>query len=92
MKVSKEIAEKVKRYEKLKKESKKLLEEIRKYFEEELDAEGFIEPFITEEPTGDLQNEDEYCDQAQVYEDSFEGNYYHMVEGSNKYIGYTFYI
>ena len=92
MKVSKEISEKVKKYQELKEESERLLEDIRKYFVEELGAEGFVEPFISEKPTGDLQCEDEFCDQYQVYEDCFKGNYYHKIEGSNKYVGYTFYI
>lgn len=90
MKCSKEIAEKVKRYQKLKKEEENLYGEIRKYFEEEHDAQGFGEPFITDKPKGQLQFEDEYCDQHCVYEDWYEGTYYHQIEGSRKYVGYSF--
>ncbi|MBR6538091.1 MAG: hypothetical protein IKT67_12920 [Lachnospiraceae bacterium] len=90
MKCSKEIAEKVKRYQKLKSEEEKLYKEIEKYFVEELDAEGFQEPFIADKPKGEKQNGDEYCDQYCVYEDWYEGTYYHQIEGSRKYVGYSF--
>ena len=59
MKCPKEIAKKVEEYQKKQAEADKLYEEIQEYFEENLDAEGFQVPFITDKPTGDLQNDDE---------------------------------
>jgi len=90
MKVPKEIADKVQKYQELKMQTDKLYEEIEEYFTTELDADGFGEPFITDNPTGHLQNDDEYCDQHCVYEDWYEGTYYHQIEGSEKYVGYSF--
>lgn len=90
MKCKKEIADKVAKYEKLQKEADELYEEIKKYFEDELGAEGFGCPFITDKPQGDLQNDDEYCDQYQQGEDWYTGTYYHKIEGSSKYVGYSF--
>lgn len=90
MKCPKEIAKKVEEYQKKQAEVDKLYEEIQEYFEENLDAEGFQVPFITDKPTGDLQNDDEYCDQRNIAEDWYEGNYYHQIEGSDKYVGYSF--
>lgn len=90
MKCSKEIAEKVERYQNLQNEANKLYEEIEKYFVEELDAEGFNMPFIADKPAGDLQNGDEYCNQRNPYEDYYEGEYYHQIEGSDKYVGYNY--
>lgn len=89
MKVPKEIAEKVERYQELQNGADKLYEEIKQYFEE-LGAEGFEIPFITDKPEGHLQNDDEYCDQAELGEDWYRGNYYYQIENSDKYIGYSF--
>ena len=69
MKVSKEIAKKVERYQELQNEADRLYEEIETYFEEELDAEGFGVPFITNKPEGQRQNDDEYCNQITLGED-----------------------
>lgn len=91
MKCSKEIAEKVKKYQELQNEASKLYEEIKDYFEENLGADGFCTPFITDKPTGVLQDcGDEYCDQRCVAEDWYEGEYYHKIEGSDKYVGYSY--
>ena len=90
MKVSQELADKVELYQTLKKQTDKLYEELEEYFESELDAEGFGEPFITDKPKGVLQNGDEYCDQMIMGEDWFQGEYYYPVEDSNKYVGYSF--
>ena len=91
MKCSKEMADKVAEYQKKKEEVDKLYEEIAEYFNEILNAEGFIEPFIADKPTGDLQRcGDEYCDQRNPYEDYYEGEYYHQIEGSDKYVGYYY--
>lgn len=92
-KCKKEIADKVEQYQALVEQTKVLYEEIRDYFVGELgvDVCEFGEPFITDSPTGELQNDDEYCDQWNVYEDWYRGNYYHAVEGEeNRYVGYSF--
>lgn len=90
MKISKEIAAKIEQYQKVKNEADKLYEELEKYFTEEIDAEGFIEPFITDNPTGEQQCDDEYCNQITRGEDWYRGTYYHQIEGSDKYVGYTY--
>lgn len=90
MKCSKEIADKVAEYQRKQEEADKLYEEIEEYFVNKLNAEGFQVPFIVDEPTGNLQNGDEYCDQRCVVEDWYTGNYYHQIEGSNKYVGYSY--
>lgn len=90
MKVSKEIAKKVERYQELQNEADKLYNEIKTYFEEELGAEGFDIPFIAEKPEGQRQNNDEYCNQITLGEDWYSGEYYHQIEGSNIYVGYSF--
>lgn len=91
MKVPKEIAEKVERYQTTQAEADKLLAELKEYFEVEIGAEGFKSPFIAEKPTGTAQlDEDEYCYQITLGEDWYMGKYYHKIEGSEKYVGYTF--
>ena len=90
MKIPKELADKVELYQQLTKQEEMLYNEVRKWLVDETDAEGIGEIFITDTPTGSLQNDDEYCDQACHGEDWFTGNYYHQIEGSNKYVGYGF--
>lgn len=90
MKVSKEIAKKVEQYQELQNEADKLYKEIETYFEEELDAEGFGVPFIADISEGQRQNDDEYCNQITLGEDWYKGEYYHQIEGSDKYVGYSF--
>lgn len=90
MKVSKEIAEKVEQYEALQNEANKLYKEIAEYFTEECGAEGFGEPFITDVPEGEEQVDGEYCDQVTMGEDWYHGTYYHQIEGTDKYVGYSY--
>ena len=91
MKCSKEMGKKVEEYQKYQEKADKLYDEIKEYFEENLGAEGFEIPYITDKPTGDLQRSgDEYCDQRNPYEDCYEGDYYHQIEYSDKYVGYSF--
>lgn len=90
MKVSKEIAEKVERYQNLQSEADKLYEEIEEYFLNECDAEGFGMPFIADVPTGEEQCDGEYCEQVTLGEDWYRGTYYHAIEGSDKYVGYSY--
>ncbi len=88
MKVSKEIADKVEKYQKLKSETDKLYEELREFFEEEHEIEGFCDPFITDEPQGVRQSADgEFCDQTILGEDWYRGEYYYPIENSDKYVG-----
>ena len=92
-KCKKEIADKVKRFVKIKSEAENLYKEIKDYFVEELKADdwGFQMPFLTDKPKGNLQNDDEYCDQIQQGDDWFTGTYYHEIEGEpGKYVGYSF--
>lgn len=88
MKVSKEIAEKVKQYQKLKSQTDKLYEELKEYFEEEQGLEGFCEPFITDKAKGQKQTADgEFCDQTILGEDWYRGQYYYQIENSDEYVG-----
>lgn len=90
-KCKKEIAEKVEKYQALIEQQEKLYKEIKDYFEKELGADCFGEPFITDKPKGEPQDDDEYCEQYTIAEDWYRGNYYHAVEGEeNKYVGYSF--
>lgn len=89
MKVPKEIADKVKAYQ----EGQKALEEVIEWLRANTDDDVFIEDiFIVDEPTGHEQNDGEYCDQHAVgwCGDSYEGNYYHPIEGSPQYLGYSY--
>ena len=90
MKVPKEIADKVEIY----KAGQKAFCEIVAWLKENTDADGvdIDEVFIVDEPTGNEQNDGEYCDQYSVgwCEDSFVGNYYHPIEDSPLYLGYSY--
>ena len=92
-KCKKEIADKVEQYQALRQQADNLYNEIQDYFFNELDADEwyFGEPFITDSPKGEYQDEGEWCEQYQIGEDDYTGNYYHAVEGEeNKYVGYSF--
>lgn len=90
MNIPKEIADKVEIYE----AGKKAFCEIVAWLRENTDADGVYieEVFIVDEPAGDEQNDGEYCDQYSSgwCEDSFSGNYYHPIEGSPQYLGYSY--
>ena len=90
MKVPKEIADKVEIY----KAGNKAFAEVVEWLSENTDADGVVieDLFIVDEPTGREQNNGEYCDQSSVgyCEDSFAGNYYHPIEGSPSYLGYSY--
>lgn len=88
MKVSKQIANKVERYQKLQAQADKLYKELKQYFEEEHGLEGFCTQFITGKPQGIRQSADgEFCDQNTLGEDWYKGEYYYKIEGSDKYVG-----
>lgn len=90
MKIPMEIADKVELYQRLSKQAEALHKEVVNWLVDETDAEGIGEIYITDRPTGRLQSDDEYCDQTCHGEDWYTGNYYHQIEGSNKYVGYSF--
>lgn len=88
MKVSKEIADKVEKYQKLKSETDELYEELREFFEKEHGIEGFYDPFITDKLKGIRQTADgEFCDQTTLGEDWYSGEYYYPIENSDEYVG-----
>ena len=93
MKIPREIAEKVKRYIELSDESQKLYRDVVKWLNENTGADAvyITSLFITQEPTGRLQDGDEYCEQWSGFlEDDYAGNYYHQIEGTNEYVGYSY--
>ncbi len=90
MKISKKIAEKVKRYQKLKAETDKLFRELNNFFEEKQGDEGVWDFFITNKPQGVKQFNGEYCDQTTLGEDWYRGVYYHPIKNSDNYVGCRF--
>lgn len=51
---------------------------------------------IVEEPQGDYQDDDEYCDQYEVSSNSgvyaYNGIYYHKIEDSDLWLSYEYYM
>lgn len=98
MKVPKNIAKSVKEYERINKkinELEKELEACKKVFtdweRESIDSGVWIgDLFVADKPEGEPQGDGEYCNQYQYGEDSFSGTYYFPIEGSNKYVAYTY--
>ena len=93
MKIPKEYGEKVKRCLVLQAEAQSLYWEVINWLKEYGRADGVYvdEIFLTDTPTGDLQDEDEYCDQWWgICGDDLNGYYYHQIEGSNEYVGYAY--
>ena len=93
MKIPKEYAEKVKRYIELKEECGKLFAEVANWLNEVVGDEADIgDIFITAEPLGEPQDDDtEYCCQYTGYcADDYYGTYYHKIEGSEEYVGYSY--
>lgn len=94
MKVPKEIAEKAREYEEAMKVANQAYGEVTSWLKENTGIEGVYisDLFITDAPSGDNQGEGEYCDQWEVgyCGDSFEGTYYHPIEGSDNYMAYRY--
>ena len=95
MKAPKNIAEIVEKYEALKKECDRIEKEMgacRKAFTEWVGDTGVYvdDLFIADEPQGDEQDDGEYCDQWCHGEDWYTGTYYYQIEGSDKYVAYTY--
>lgn len=94
MKVPKEIANRARIYEEAQKIASEAFKDVAAWLRENTEADGvYIEDlFVTNEPTGNDQGEGEFCDQRSVgyCEDSFAGRYYHPVEDSDIYLGYSY--
>lgn len=95
MKIPKEIASKVKEYQDAQKKAEGLWNEVIKWlnYNTSADSVDVEDIYIADKPTGRRQTADgEYCEQHEwgYSGDSFYGNYYHQIEGSNKYVGYRY--
>lgn len=93
MRILSEIAEKVAEYEVAHQRAERLFNEVIKWLNDAgADGVSITSIFLAEEPNGEDQGDGEYCDQYSVGDsgDSFEGNYYHQIEESDKYIGYGY--
>ena len=87
MKIAKEIAAKIRQVNELN-------NEICKWIESELDADGmdFNRYFwnIVPEPQGEEQCDGEYCTQNQYSEDWYTGEYYYQLDGESNYLQLDF--
>ena len=91
MKVYKEIVKKVKRLNKIEKEMEAIRKELHEFFGDYMDGVYFGDYSIADEPSGDAQDEGEYCNQGTGYsEDSGNGVYYYPIEGSKKYVAISY--
>jgi hypothetical protein len=91
MTISKEIAKKVERLNKIEAEAEKLRAELHKEFGEHFDGCYINDYFIENEPCGDEQGDGEYCNQYTGYIcDSGSGTYYYPIENSKKYLAITY--
>lgn len=90
MKVTREIADKVIRYQELQSKADELYQELNNYFKDELGCEGFYDPFITDEPQGEEQTGGEFCDQTTIGEGWYKGVYYYPIENSDSYVGCSY--
>jgi len=76
MRVSKEIAEKVDEYERLKKQEEQIYEELIAWANENGFEDFCVEGFgVAKEPVGEEQTDGEYCDQTMYGEDTGYGTY-----------------
>lgn len=94
MNVPKEIADLAKTYEEAMETANKAYETVVGWLKENTAADGVYITglFVTDDPDGEPQGDGEYCNQFAVgyCGDSFEGNYYHPIEGSDLYLGYSY--
>lgn len=95
MKIPKEIANKVKEYQAAQKKAVGLRKEVMDWlnYNTSADSVDVEDIYIADKPTGRrLKADGEYCEQHEWGDsgDSFYGNYYHQIEGSNKYVGYRY--
>lgn len=95
MKAPKHIAEIAEKYEALKKEFDRIEKEMdacrKAFIEWEGDTGVYVgDLFIADEPSGEYQDDGEYCDQSCLGEDWYTGTYYYRIEESDKYVAYTY--
>lgn len=96
MKIPKEIADKVVEYKIAQQKVVRLRSEVVEWLTENTssaDAVDIENIYIADNPTGRKQTSaGEYCEQHEYGDsgDSFYGEYYHQIEGSNKYVGYHY--
>ena len=87
MTVSKEIAKKVERLNKIEAEAGKLRAELQKELGAHFDGCYINGYCIEDEPSGDEQGDGEYCNQYTGYIcDSGSGTYFFPIEDSKKYL------
>lgn len=84
MKIPKEIADKMKQANELNNEIQKWMNE-NIYDFDEFDCSLMFWDIVSE-PKGVEQLDGEYCDQRQLGEDWFVGEYYWKLEGESKYL------
>ncbi len=86
--ISKEVADKVRRYQRLKREANRLYEELQDYFEEELDGCCVTDFSISGKPDECFsQGDGEYiAESASSLNDTGEGICYKPIKGSKKYV------
>lgn len=85
MTIPKEIASKIYEYQKAKEKADALYEEIEDYFNT-IDNSCYYTDFkITNNYSGKLQNNGEYCDEYFKYEDSCNGIYYYPIENCDEF-------
>ena len=95
MKVTKELADKIRMFNKLQNQTNSLFEEIT----EELirvspvNADVCITGFdVYSEPAGEDQGDGEYCDQYSGFiEDDYNGTYFYPIEDSDEYVGMSYF-
>jgi len=94
MKIPQDIADKVLEYQAAREKEKCLWKELIQWFNANTCADSInVEEFyIAEKPSGKQMPSGEYCEQHEWGDsgDSFYGNYYHQIDGSNKYVGFYY--
>lgn len=94
MVVSTDIVKKIKLYQDFQSKADEIYAELAEYFVEEQGLEGFLLPFIADNPKGDIQFQIgkycEYCDQITLGEGCYKGEYYYPIEDSDKYVGCSY--
>ena len=92
MQIPKDIAEKLRKLVDAQESVSCLKEELGQWFNENTGADAVYisDYFITDNPKGKPNGEDEYCCQTCHYEDYYTGTYYHRIEGTNLWGGYFY--
>lgn len=94
MKIPKEIAQMVCEYQETQKKETESYATVSNWLTENTETNGvYIDQiFIAKKPQGEAQGDDEYCIQSPLglCEDSYTGKYYHKIEDSNLWLGYSY--